>query len=373
MRVVLIQEGVCTPFDTWPMRIKDMLAEAALADQAGFDAYALSEQHFAHGEAITSAPEIFLPAVAAVTRNIRLRIASVNMLPYNHPLRVVEQIAMLDLLSEGRAELGGARSNNPYTLDGFGVSANETASYRDEHLNIIGQAFRQGFVDYDSPFYKIPKRTISPWPKGRRAPPLHLSSSSPESHHGAALVGAGAMTGFGIAGWGYVKACADSYKTSIASAKPVTGSVTNRLGLFSVGVSCAKDRATARSLTKTNTLRFIEVILDFFLKLAERSPDYQYMGKLKEIAAHRTDLDFLIEETPYVVSGSPEDVIASARKAYDLGYDDLIWRIDGMGHRDNMASIEMIGKHVLPTIHAWPEHANASPASNWSRIDAQGA
>lgn len=118
MRVMIIQEAICAPGESWPTRYTDCLVEAAYADKCGFDIYGLSEQHFAHGEATTSAPEIVLAAVAAMTKNIRLRIASVNMLPYNHPLRVAEQIATLDLVSNGRIELGGARSNNPYTLMG---------------------------------------------------------------------------------------------------------------------------------------------------------------------------------------------------------------------------------------------------------------
>src|SRR5690606_26887723 len=124
--------------------------------------YAMSEQHFASGEAITSAPEIVLPYVAARTTKMRLRIASVNLLPYNHPIRIVEQMATLDLLSGGRAELGGARSNNPYTLDAFGVDAKLTREYRDEFLAIIGKGFPQEKLEHQSPYYNIPPRRMSP-------------------------------------------------------------------------------------------------------------------------------------------------------------------------------------------------------------------
>ena len=51
---------------------------------------------------------------------------SVNLIPYNHPIRIAEQIATIDVLSNGRAELGGARSNNPWTLEAFGIARRGT-------------------------------------------------------------------------------------------------------------------------------------------------------------------------------------------------------------------------------------------------------
>jgi len=368
MRVMIIQEAICAPDESWPVRYRDSIAEAIHADRHGFDLYGLSEQHFAHGEAIVSAPEIVLAAVAAVTKNITLRIASVNMLPYNHPLRVAEQIATLDLISNGRMELGGARSNNPYTLDGFGIDAKDTRNFRGEHLNILSEAFSTGYVEYKSEFYSIPKRRISPWPVGRTAPPVHLSASGIDSHRDAGLIGVGAMTGLGIVGWEYVGACVAAYKEAVKQAKPVFGKVTNRAAAFSAGVSCHADRQVARDTTRANTLRFVEVILDFFLKIAERSPDYQYFRRLNEIVDRKTDLDYLIDATPYVISGNPDDIIKSSRKLYEMGFDDLIWRIDGMGHKSNMDSIEMIGKHVLPELHSWPERENCSPVENRAQV-----
>ena len=63
-----------------------------------------------------SAPETFLPYVAARTERIRLRPTSVVLLPFNHPARIAEWISTLDVLTDGRAELGTARSNNIATI-----------------------------------------------------------------------------------------------------------------------------------------------------------------------------------------------------------------------------------------------------------------
>ena len=81
MRVFLFHEAICPPGVTWAQRMREIIDEAVVADDCGFHGYAMSEQHFASGEAITSAPEIVLPFVAARTKRMRLRIASVNLLP----------------------------------------------------------------------------------------------------------------------------------------------------------------------------------------------------------------------------------------------------------------------------------------------------
>lgn len=365
VRVFLFHEAICPPGVTWAQRMREIIDEAVVADDCGFHGYAMSEQHFASGEAITSAPEVVLPFVAARTKRMRLRIASVNLLPYNHPVRVIEQMATLDLLSNGRAEMGGARSNNPYTLDAFGVDPSRTREYRDEHLAIIGKGFTEERLEYSGEFYRIPPRRMAPWPVGRRPPPVHLSATSLESHEEAGAMGTGAMTGLSVLGWEYAQACIDAYRRGAQSAKPVAGSITKRLALLSVGVNCHRDRQTAKDVTRANTLRFIEVIMDWMTKLAKRSEGYEYFARIEEIRKNMKDLDYLIDTSPYVMAGTPDDIVARCRRLYEMGVDDVLWRIDGMGHENNIEALRMIGAHVIPELDRWPEHGFSTPASAW--------
>lgn len=360
MRAILFHEAICPPGVAWATRYRECVNEAVLADNVGFDGYAASEQHFANGEATISAPEIFLAHVAALTKHMRLRIASVNFLPFNHPVRVAEQIATLNILSNGRAELGGARSNNPYTLDGFGVNPALTREYRDEHLAIFGQAVTRGEVERDSEYFKIQRRRISPIKAGEMHIPVHLSATSLDSHEEAGAMGVGVMSGLSLLGWDYVQACIDAYRRGADQARPVAGSITRRQALFSVGVNCHADRATARAATEQNTLRFIEVIMDWMTKLAKRATDYEYFAAIEKIKANMNDLDYLVEASPYIMVGTPDDIIRQCRKVYEMGIDDVIWRIDGMGHETNRAALEMLGKHVLPELHSWPEHPHST-------------
>lgn len=361
MRVILFHEAICPAGVSWADRYHECVEEAVCAEAAGFDGYAASEQHFANGEAIISAPELLLAYVAARTRRMRLRIASVNFLPFNHPLRVAEQLGTLDILSDGRAELGGARSNNPYTLDGFGVDPALTREYRDEHLKIFGKAVTQGVVEYQSDLYRIPRRRISPLRAGRRPIPVHLSATSIDSHEEAGAMGVGVMSGLSILGWDYVQTCIDAYNKGADRAEPVAGSITRRQALFSVGVNCDADRAKARAATEENTLRFVEVTMDWMTRLASRSANYEYMAQIEKIQANMRNLDYLVDSAPYIMVGTPDDIVERCRRLHAMGIDDVLWRIDGMGHEANKAALEMLGKHVLPELHAWPDHAASTP------------
>ncbi|MGI9480547.1 MAG: LLM class flavin-dependent oxidoreductase [Hyphomicrobiaceae bacterium] len=355
MKVVLFHEGICPKGTTWTERLGEITDEVILAEELGFDAYAMSEHHFAKGEATISSPEVGLAYIAGRTSRIRLRAASFNLLPYNHPIRLVEQAAMLDILSGGRFELGAARSNNPYTLEGFGVDPAMTRQYRDEYLRIFGKAFTNEWFEHKSEYYDIPERRISPWDPKRRPPPVHISTTSLESHEEAGAAGAGAMSGLSILGWDHVDHCLAAYEKGTARAEPVVGSITSRFATFSVGVCCLADRKAAREMTRENTLRFIQVIMGWMSRLGQTAKGYEYMQRIEELRDRATDLDFLIDSAPYIMAGNPDDLIAKARRLYDAGVDDVVWRIDGLGHENNKATIEMIGKHVIPELHAWPD------------------
>ena len=153
-----------------------------LAEKMGFSCYALSEQHFNASLATVSAPECLLAYIAARTERIRLRIASVVLLSFNHPLRVAERAATLDLISAGRFDLGTARSNNPDTLQVFGVHPDETRGMWDESLTVIRGALSQSPFEHDGPLWRVPRVTVYPRPVQTPHPPIHVSATSIQTH-----------------------------------------------------------------------------------------------------------------------------------------------------------------------------------------------
>src|SRR6267154_6648438 len=102
--------------------LQDSLTQIELADKLGYDYAWEVEHHFLEEYSHSSAPEVFLAAASQRTRRIRLGHGIVQLPPgFNHPARVAERIATLDLVSGGRVDFGTGESSSQMELGGFGV------------------------------------------------------------------------------------------------------------------------------------------------------------------------------------------------------------------------------------------------------------
>lgn len=122
-------------------------------DRDGFDAFHITEHHFTpHG--IASSPIVFLAAAARLTRNIKL-IPTVFVLPTYHPLRLAEELCMLDQLAHGRIEYGTGRGIQPYELALFGLPPFEAPDIAKECQEILQLALESTEVSYRGQYYKF--------------------------------------------------------------------------------------------------------------------------------------------------------------------------------------------------------------------------
>ena len=153
-------------------RYKDLVDEAVFAERMEFDFWGTTEQHFSPKGSI-SAPEVFFPYLAARTHRIRLR-ALVTLLPFafNHPVRVAEQISTLDILSDGRADLGVGRGNNILEIEGFGITPDETRAQMWEALEIIEKALTFEEFEHHGELLDLPRRRLVPKPLQTPHPPF---------------------------------------------------------------------------------------------------------------------------------------------------------------------------------------------------------
>src|SRR6476659_8940477 len=122
----------------------DALEQARLADELGFDYAWAVEHHFLEEYSHCSSPEVFLTAVAAQTRNIRVGHGAVVCVPQmNHPIRVAERAAALDIISNGRLDVGTARSSTWTELGGFQADPDETKVSWDEYVRVLPKMWTQ--------------------------------------------------------------------------------------------------------------------------------------------------------------------------------------------------------------------------------------
>lgn len=167
---------------------RDVIAEAVLADELGFESVWPVEQHFNRTVSIMSCPLLLLAAIAERTRRLRLGTAIVQ-LPLNHPLRVAEELATLDVLSGGRAELAVGRGNNRLQYAAFGAALEGNRERMAEGLALIRTAWSSPRFSFAGEYYKVPELGLAPLPLQQPHPPIRVAFNSPETAHWSGLNG----------------------------------------------------------------------------------------------------------------------------------------------------------------------------------------
>jgi alkanesulfonate monooxygenase SsuD/methylene tetrahydromethanopterin reductase-like flavin-dependent oxidoreductase (luciferase family) len=176
--------------------LAEALEQIELADGAGLDYAWAVEHHFLEEYSHSAAPEVFLAAASQRTRRIRLGHGIVQApAAVNHPARIAERIATLDLVSGGRVEFGTGEASSAAELGGFGVSRDAKRAMWAETLDAVTRMFaEQPFAGYQGEFFTMPPRYVLPRPLQKPHPPLWVACSRRETIHLAARSGIGALS-----------------------------------------------------------------------------------------------------------------------------------------------------------------------------------
>ena len=163
--------------------LRDALDQVELADRLGFHSVWEVEHHFLEEYSHSSASEVFLAACSQRTKNIRLGFGIVAMPPgYQHPARVAEKVATLDLISGGRVELGTGETSCGAELGGFGVDRESKREQWAEGVDVATRMMvEEPFAGYDGRCVKMPIRNVVPKPKQKPHPPLWVACSRRET------------------------------------------------------------------------------------------------------------------------------------------------------------------------------------------------
>jgi alkanesulfonate monooxygenase SsuD/methylene tetrahydromethanopterin reductase-like flavin-dependent oxidoreductase (luciferase family) len=175
---------------------QEALDQVELADRLGIDYAWEVEHHFLEEYSHSSAPEVFLAACSQRTKNIRLGHGIVLMPPgYNHPGRVAERIATLDLVSNGRVEFGTGESASVMELGGYGVPvADKRAAWAEAVEHCLNMMVMAPYPGYQGKYFQMPCRNVVPKPVQRPHPPVWVACSNRETIKLAARNGIGALT-----------------------------------------------------------------------------------------------------------------------------------------------------------------------------------
>ena len=198
--------------------LKNALEQIELADRLGFDYVWEVEHHFLEEYSHSSAPEVFLGAVSQRTSRIRLGHGIVQLPPgFNHPARIAERVATLDLISDGRVDLGTGEGSSQMELGGFGVPRDQKREQWDEALEVITRMMvEEPFAGHHGQHIDAPPRNVIPKPMQKPHPPLWCACSRRETILLAAEKGLGALA-FSFAEPEEAKQWTDAYYAAIDS------------------------------------------------------------------------------------------------------------------------------------------------------------
>ena len=181
-------------FFSWPERrvpIEQVYARAMqrieVMDRAGYDAVWLAEHHFT---TYSVCPSVHLMALEAAHRTTRLRIGTaVSLAALYHPLRLAEELALLDVLSGGRLNWGAGRGFEPAEFAAFDVPLDETAPRFREAVEIVLAAWTNERLSFDGKYWHVDEVEVLPKPQQQPHPPTWVAATSPDAISWAASMG----------------------------------------------------------------------------------------------------------------------------------------------------------------------------------------
>jgi alkanesulfonate monooxygenase SsuD/methylene tetrahydromethanopterin reductase-like flavin-dependent oxidoreductase (luciferase family) len=352
-----------------------VMAQIQLADEVGFDSVWAVEHHFFEELSHCSAPEILFAAASQRTSRIRFGHGAVLLpQPYNHPVRVAERIGALDILSNGRLDVGFARSTTLNEMAGFGIDPADTRPMMDEALEIIPQLMTTDrFPGYEGKYFTVgPNRNVIPKPIQKPHPPLWMACSSPVSFDIAANAGLGVLV-FNIARADTLAQRVHNYRQIIKKpAKQVTAQVNNQISAFLMTL-CGEDNDETINMAGEGMQWYMSLLkgqapywqhlhelhrsevfaqIESYQYAAQKAPEAFFFGtKLGEEKKAKDQLTpQSLVDSGLLCAGNPDSCIKVLQRFADLGVDQILCFME-MGrvpHAKTMESIKLFGKYVIP-------------------------
>ncbi|UNS98928.1 LLM class flavin-dependent oxidoreductase [Streptomyces tubbatahanensis] len=358
--------------------LHDCVEQAVFAEEMGFDRVWAVEHHSLAQYAHMSASEIFLTWVAARTRRIRIGHGVVTMpFGYQHPVRVAERAAMLDVLSGGRVDIGAGRGATKQEMSMFGVRPEDTYPQLEEALRIFSAAWREERFEWHGSL-DIGPGAVLPRPVQAPHPPLFMACSKHDTLKLAAELGIGALV-MGFAGADDVRAMRKVYDDARAARSGerfVSDSANDHLSALCPTV-VLDDADLALRLGARGQRFFAESIAHWYGNAPAPTAYAESLGYSDHVAAMAKDREELVAKLHEAdIPARPVDTgtfnaehaygdaaraVDYVRQLADIGVDEVMCLIQ-MGTVPQEACMETIrqwGEHVIPRFRTHDAGAEA--------------
>ena len=343
-----------------------VVEQITYAEEMGIEGLWLTEHHFEKG-LVASAPEVILSAISQRTSKMRLGFA-VLLSPIHHPLHVAAKVATLDLLSNGRVDLGIGRASSPHQLAPFGVELEDTRGMMNEAIGMIPRMWTEDVFSHEGRYYNVPPREVVPKPRQKPHPPIWAACNQEDTSRMTGEQGLGFIT-HGRAGPERVGALIDTYREAIKNANPVGKFVHDRVAVDTL-CFCDENGQRARQRgaeaasehQRENSTSFGR----FWAGISEDSVPEEYKhhyNRYRRSANQQSEItpESMLESGGYCV-GNPDDCIEFIEKFEALGIDEyvLTMQVGSVAHREVMNTLRLFGKYVIPHFQEKERRAQAT-------------
>jgi alkanesulfonate monooxygenase SsuD/methylene tetrahydromethanopterin reductase-like flavin-dependent oxidoreductase (luciferase family) len=327
----------------------EMLEQIDYAEHLGFDTVWLAEHH---GSTYGSMPSgaVMAAAIAQRTKFIRIGLA-VSILPFNNPVRIAEDYAMVDVLSDGRLDFGVGRGYQPSEYAMLGIADRQAHSREifQESLDVLIGLWTHDEFSYDGRYYQIDRASLHPRPLQQPHPPIFVAAISPDTFQ---LV---ADKGYNLLVTPTLMALPE-LKEFIVSAKRRLVEHGRDPNSIEFPMNWQMHLADTRARARENTIDAFGWYFDKVMSLvphgAKIPATYEAYGEMAQ--AYDEAGGFPVErlqDMGVLILGTPEDAIEKVREVRDDAGINRIscwFRIGGLEHRKVMTSMELFAREVMP-------------------------
>jgi len=334
----------------------EALDQVRLADKVGFGTVWCVEHHFREGRSAMPSNEAVLAAFSQITERIRLGFGVVLMPPgFQHPARVAEKVATVDILSRGRVEWGTGRST-PMEQTAFGVPIDDRSrGMWKEAVEFVVAAWENERVSWDSDLIKFPARVQTPKPYQDPHPPCWLAAATETSARNAGANGLGLLSFALFQPVEKMKAVIDLYREAAKDAKPLTRVKNDRVGVYTL-VHCADDMQQAADYGLWDSVFWwykhnAEFTLEWELPNLSEEEQYEVFPLLKPSIDGDIDVAGYAREDMIIV-GDPDECLRKILRYAEAGVDHLLcyMQFGDLPPEKVLRSIELLGEHVIPEL-----------------------
>jgi natural product biosynthesis luciferase-like monooxygenase protein len=317
------------------------------AERLGFDSVWPAEHHFSEYGWCAS-PQVTLASIASRTERIRLG-TGIVVLPFHNPVRVAEDFAFLDLLSDGRVDFGIGRGYQPTEYAGFGLDQTRSREMFDESIRVIQACWTEDRVNFHGEFYDVDNIEVRPKPLQKPHPPIYMACLSPETFEMAGRYGFNLLMGFAF---GLSRAGArtgiESYKRGREQAglDPEGGQKTCLFQIYCADTMEAAHKEFADPLTW-----YYRTIAKYIAPPTGHVASYELYSKTRELASNVT-FDQLLEGDGLICGDAEHCTEKLTSIADEYGFDELLcWtRVGGLETPKVLRAMELLSGEVMPAV-----------------------